>query len=306
MPYSLNTVNTIAYGVAPPAYRLPGHTRIGAVRLQVADLARSIDFYQRVLGFRVLRRRPDDAALAPHGDDVALIELHQRPGARPAPPRGRPGLYHVAILLPDRPSLARFLRHIASLGVRAGMSDHQVSEAIYLQDPDNLGIEVYADRPRSAWRHDGEQLVMTTEPLDVRDLLAAAGSAPWPGMPPGTTIGHVHLHVGTLADAEAFYHRAVGFDKVVWSYSGALFLSVGGYHHHLGTNTWAADPSPPTGDEARLLEWELVLPTTPDVEQARTSVAAAGHMTEQDGGTTLVRDPWGTALRLRAADETPR
>jgi catechol 2,3-dioxygenase len=131
------------------------------------------------------------------------------------------------------------------------MADHLVSEALYLSDPDGLGIEVYADRPRHTWRHHERQLAMASDPLDVPSLIAAAGGAVWDGAPPGTTMGHVHLHVGSLADAEAFYHRALGLDKTVWNYPGALFLAAGGYHHHLGTNTWSPGPGP-SADRAQL------------------------------------------------------
>jgi len=201
-------------GIAPSGYRLPGEIRLGRVRLQVADLERSLDYYQRVLGFRVLRRSGADAVLAAHGDDTPLVELHEKPGVSPVPRRGRLGLYHFAILLPDRASLGRFVAHLAEIGERAGASDHRVSEALYLQDPDGLGIEVYADRPRATWRIANRQLVMATEPLDLADVVRAAGGERWTGMPAGTTVGHVHLHVGDLADAAAFTTR--GWDWTRW------------------------------------------------------------------------------------------
>ena len=141
-----------------------------------------------------------------------------------------------------------------------GSSDHGVSKSLYLTDPDGLGIEVYADRPRSEWHRDGRQLLMATEPLDVRGVVAAAGGEQWSGMPDGTRLGHVHLFVANLDEGEKFYHAGLGFDKVVWSYPGALFLSAGGYHHHLGTNTWAQHASPATDHDARLLDWEIVVP----------------------------------------------
>src|SRR4051794_21235170 len=279
-------------GIAPRGYRLPADLRLGRVRLQVADLARSLDYYERVLGFRVLRRSGADAVLAAHGGDTPLVELHEKPGVAPVPRRGRLGLYHFAILLPDRAALGRFVAHLAEVGERAGASDHFVSEALYLQDPDGLGIEVYADRPRSAWRVEGGQISMATEPLDLADLVRAAGGERWAGMPAGTTVGHVHLHVGDLDEAAAFYHQGLGLDQVVWSYPGALFLSAGGYHHHLGLNTWAAGAAPATDDDARLLEWEILVPTPDD---ALASLSRAGYAAE-DG---VVRDPWGTALRIR-------
>lgn len=288
------------YGIAPAGYRLPAETRLGRVRLQVADLGRSVDFYEEVLGLRLLARNGADATLAALGDDTPLVELHELPGATPVPRRGRLGLYHFAVLLPDRAALGRFAGHLARLGVPAGMSDHLVSEAIYLSDPDGLGIEVYADRPRGTWRHEGRQLLMASEPLDVSSLVRAANGEPWTGAPTGTIIGHVHLYVGDLGGAEGFYHQALGFDKTVWSYPGALFLSAGGYHHHLGTNTWAAH-APPAGEEdARLLEWEIVVPGADDVAGAARSLESHGHAVDRTSPGIVARDPWGTPVWLRS------
>lgn len=208
-------------------------------------------------------------------------------------------MFHFAILVPDRAALGRFVRHIADRGVYAGSADHAVSEAVYLTDPDGLGIEVYADRPRESWRLAGRELHMTTEPLDLRGLVRAAGDASWTGLPAGTTMGHVHLHVGDLAAGAAFYHTALGLDQVVWSYPGALFLSAGGYHHHLGTNTWAGAAPPARDDEARLLDWAVVLPDAPSRDAAVRSLIAAGFDPATDGDDVLARDPWGTAVRLR-------
>ena len=292
------------YGIAPPGYRLPPDIRLGRVRLQVAELARSVAYYERVLGLRVLERQGNTAVLGPQGGDTALVELRALPGARPVPRRGRLGLYHFAILLPDRPALGRFLTHLVGIGEYAGMSDHFVSEALYLTDPDGLGIEVYADRPRSSWRHEGRQLVMATEPLDVQSVIASAGGAAWNGMPAGTTMGHVHLFVDDIARAAAFYHEALGFDKVVWSYPGALFMSAGGYHHHLGTNTWAASAPRAEAGDARLLEWEIGFPGGEAVRDASASLSDAGQAIEWDGADAIVVDPWGTRVRLRALDST--
>ncbi|HEX6068425.1 MAG TPA: VOC family protein [Longimicrobiaceae bacterium] len=291
-----------AYGIAPEGYRLPAATALGPVRLQVTDLERSVDYYGRVLGLRLTRRGGGSATLGAHGDDRSLVELQEHRDAAPVPMHGRLGLYHFAILLPTRADLGRLLRHLAEVGERAGASDHHVSEALYLRDPDGLGIEVYADRPRSAWATNGRELRMETAPMDAPDLLREAGSASWTGMPAQTTIGHVHLHVGDLEQAAAFYHQALGMDKVVWSYPGALFLSAGGYHHHLGLNTWAAG-APPAGDaDAKLLEWTIELPDAESVAAAGDSLAAAGYAAERSAdGTVVTRDPWDTQLRLRVA-----
>ena len=288
------------YGIAPPGYRLPDETHVGRVRLQVSDLDRSLAYYRDVIGFRALEQSADRAVLGTEGDDRPLVELVERPGAVAVPRRGRIGLYHFAILLPDRAALGRFLAHLAQIGVRAGMSDHFVSEAIYLQDPDNLGIEVYADRPRSEWMEQNGQLVMTTVPLEVRAVLQAGGGEPWPGAPAGTRIGHVHLHVGDIPPAEAFYHAALGFDKTVWSYPGALFLSAGGYHHHLGANTWARRAVSASEDDARLIEWELIVPGASDVEDVAKSLDANGQISAHESRGIVARDPWGTQLRVKA------
>lgn len=286
------------HGIRPTEYRLPESTRLGRVRLQVADLDRSVSFYEKVLGLRSIRRTDDAADLGPHGEDRTIVHLRQLRSARPVPRRGLLGLYHFAILLPDRASLGRFVAHLAEIGAYAGMADHYVSEAIYLTDPDGLGIEVYADRPRDAWKYDERQIYMTTEQLNVDDLVRAGGGTKWTGMPAGTVLGHVHLYVDDIAKAEAFYHQALGFDKVVWSYPGALFMSAGGYHHHLGTNTWARGAPAATDADARLLEWEIVVPTTKDAEDAALHVKNAGYPVREENGEWTLTDPWGTSLRL--------
>jgi catechol 2,3-dioxygenase len=290
------------YGLAPPGFRLPDATRVGAVRLQIADMQRSIEYYTRVLGLTLLRQATETTALGSAGSVHPLIWLHEGTAVKPAPGRGAFGLYHFAILLPERGQLGRFASHLSSIGARVGMADHLVSEALYLTDPDGLGIEVYADRSRDAWRHRGREIAMATEPLDVGDLTAAGGGLSWKGVPPGTTVGHMHLHVGSLDEAEAFYHRALGFDKTVWSYPGALFFSAGGYHHHLGTNTWSPGPSA-ARDQARLLEWELVVPGEDDAAAAARSLRTSGYSAEDTGAGWTTQDPWGTRFRIRAESD---
>lgn len=291
------------YGDPPPGYRLPEATRLGPVRLQVADLTQSLSYYEEVLGLHVLGRGGASAALAPQGDRRVLVDLRERSGAQPARRQGRLGLYHYAILLPERAALGRFFRHLMDLGVTPGAADHLVSEALYLYDPDGLGIEVYADRPRSTWLRAGRELVMATDPLDVEDLLRVAGGSPWTGMPAGTVMGHVHLHVGDLEQAARYFSDGLGFDRTVWHYPGALFLSAGGYHHHLGINTWAGQrATPPAADEAQLLEWTMELPDAAAVAAAAASLEAGGHAIQPAEGTdVLTRDPWGTPIRLGVA-----
>jgi len=293
-----STAGAAPYTAPPPGYRLPAGISLGPVRLQVADLARSTDYYERVLGLHVADRESARAILAAPSDTRPLVDLRERPGATPVPRRGRLGLYHFALLLPDRASLGRFVAHLAGLGEQFGMADHLVSEAIYLTDPDGLGIEVYADRPRSSWRMQGEVLAMATDPLDLEDLVRAGTGQPWSGAPAGTRMGHVHLHVDDLEEAAAFYHAGVGLERIRLHFPGALFMSAGGYHHHLGTNTWAAGAPPAAERDARLLQWTIQLPDPSEVEAASRSLTDSGYQVRRDGGDVLSADPWGTTLRL--------
>jgi catechol 2,3-dioxygenase len=283
-------------------FRLPADTRLGRVRLQVAELDRSVAFYQAVLGVEPVPSNDEDrqAATLTAADGAPLIELVEKPGARPVPARGRLGLYHYAILLPDRASLGRFARHLAATGLPVGASDHLVSEAFYLRDPDGLGIEVYADRPRRDWRYEGGQLAMDTRPLDVGDLMREAGAESWSGMPAGTRVGHMHLHVGDLETARRFYQHGLGLEPVVWSYPGALFLSAGGYHHHLGVNTWAVGAPVAGSEDARLLDWEVIVPDRADAKEAAESLRGNRFEVTDAPGGFRARDPWGVELLIHA------
>ena len=196
---------TAGYGVAPGGFRLPEATRLGPVKLQVSNLARSVAYYESVIGLHAISQGEGNARLGVRGSDTMLVGLSEKPGVQPVPRRGRLGLYHFAILVPDRATLGRVLRHAVSLGVHVGMADHLVSEARYLTDPDGLGIEVYVDRPRESWRVIDRQLAMASDPLDAENLMAAGGDAPFTGLPVGTVIGHVHLHVGDIEKASHFY-----------------------------------------------------------------------------------------------------
>jgi catechol 2,3-dioxygenase len=281
-----------------PTPRLPDALRLGPVRLQVSDLARSLEYYTSVLGLEAREGAGKSAALQAAGESEPLVELVERPGTTAIGANSRLGLYHFAILVPDRAALGRFLGHLARTGTRIGASDHLVSEALYLRDPDGLGIEVYRDRPRSEWRHVNGELAMASDPLDTAGVLAAGQDEPWTGMPRGTVMGHVHLHVGDIATASRFYHDALGLDRTVASYPGALFMSAGGYHHHLGVNTWAGKAAPASERDARLLEWRIRLPTTDDARAVAERLGAAGYAVAQESEGWLAKDPWGTPLRL--------
>ncbi len=284
------------YGVAPGGFRMPAGARPGVARLQVSDVDRSLEFWSDLLGFES-EPTPDGVGLS-HAGGERFLEL--RPGARRIPGRrGVLGLFHVAVLLPSRSALGRMLARLLRAGARPGSADHLVSEALYLQDPDDLGLELYADRPRGDWRVRGRELSMATEPLDFRAVLAAAEDAdaasPAEAASAEVRIGHVHFHVPDLAAAESFYHRGLGLDKVVWSYPGALFLSAGGYHHHVGTNTWAGPGARrAAADEPRLVEWELRVPDAAARDAALASLRTTGAEVSGD----VAVDAGGTAVRL--------
>jgi catechol 2,3-dioxygenase len=240
---------------------LPDATHIGYADFIVADLQRALDFYQGRLGFHEVGRE-DSQVILSADQATPHIVLSEKRDALPKPPRST-GLYHVAIRYPSRVTLARaFRRLIETRWPFGGFSDHAVSEALYLADPDGNGLEMYRDRPREEWPMANGQIQMTTDPLDVDDLLAQADldPSPWSGVDAGTDIGHVHLHVSDLNRAKAFYHALIGLDIAfdMRNY-GALFLSAGGYHHHLGLNTWGGK-TPPPANVVGLQTWQLVIP----------------------------------------------
>jgi len=222
--------------------------QLRSARLRVAALDRAQAFYVGVLGLVPGVTSANQRTLALHAPGAAepLLTLVETPGARPKPP-GAPGLFHLALLVPDRPALARVLRRLAETRTPVdGLSDHGVSEAIYLEDPDGNGLEIYADRPRAAWPSSNGKLAMFTRALDTASLLASAPDHRAAGLPAGTAIGHIHLHTSSLAAAEHFYTGKLKLDVTVRAYPGALFLAADGYHHHVAVNTWG--PSSPGDD----------------------------------------------------------
>jgi catechol 2,3-dioxygenase len=289
-----------------PAATLPAETDLGHVALTVADLARSLAFYQDVLGFTVIHQDAGHATLGV--ETTPLLALHEQPGAPPAPANAT-GLYHFAILVPTRADLARSLLHLVQSGYPlGGASDHLVSEALYLSDPDDNGIEIYRDRPRANWpRRDG-RLQMATDPLDLRALLAEAQAdpRPWTGLAPGTRLGHMHLQVAEIPQARAFYNGVLGFDVMFdMERMGALFVSAGGYHHHLGLNTWQSRGGRPApAGSAGLRYFTIHLPADALAPVlARLDAAGVVYQTENEG--VAFEDPWHNRILLVPSPTQP-
>lgn len=277
-------------------------TTVGAVHLAVADLARSIDYYTRQIGLTLQSQDPGRAVLGVGGRD--LLFLIEEPGASPSGPFT--GLYHFALLLPERRDLARWLAHASRDRVElAGMSDHFVSEALYLTDPDGHGIEIYRDRPRGHWEGKVAER-MTSLPLDIPDILkelAEPFQEPFLGLPSGTTMGHLHLKVAAIPETVEFYQATLGFGLMARFGDQAAFLAAGGYHHHLGANTWeSAGAPPPARDHARLLQATLILPDEAELDRTLERVERAGFKaTSADDRTPLVVDPSGNRILLTTA-----
>jgi catechol 2,3-dioxygenase len=268
------------------------------VHLTVADLGRSIRYYQEQIGLEVVAQDDGVATLGTGGRGVLV--LTELPGAPPS--RGHTGLYHFALLVPERHDLARWLAHAARDRVSlVGLSDHYVSEALYLRDPDHHGIEIYWDRPRDVWQ-DQVDVRMTTEPLDVESLLGELddpGSEPFEGLPGGTTMGHVHLQVAEIDSTVAFYRDLLGFSVMAQLGESAAFLAAGGYHHHLGANTWESrGASPPPAGTAALRHATIVLPDDAARGRVLDRLARAGHAVESGEDGAAVSDPSGNRLVL--------
>jgi catechol 2,3-dioxygenase len=274
-------------------------TKVGVVCLTVSDLDPVREFYERVVGLRELDA---DGVVARLGGDETVVELAAEPAAPPRPP-STTGLFHLAILVPDRSELARSLRRVVEAGwPLSGASDHLVSEALYLADPEGNGIEIYRDRPREEWRFSAGELEMATLPLDLRPLLAEAPEGEALPVSPQTRLGHVHLQVSDVAAAEEFYAGVLGFEVTVREYPGALFVSAGGYHHHIGLNTWAGEGAPPPPPGSRGLRWfEIVVPDVAELRRVEGSLRDAGADVAVDGGRLVTADPSGNGVLIRTA-----
>lgn len=279
---------------------LPDSVAIGAANLRVPDAERALGFYRDLLGLAVQESREDRVVLGATEHSPALVVLTIDPDAVAKPPRTT-GLYHMAIRVPTRAALARLLQRIAVARYpMQGAADHLVSEALYMADPDGNGIELYVDRPREQWQIIDEQVAMSTDPLDIDDLLAQATDDPWSGIDPGTDIGHMHLHVSNLGAAEAFWSGVIGFDVMQRGYPGALFVAAGGYHHHLGLNIWAGRGAPPPPSNAiGLMHYSLVLPDDAARQTVLGRAQAAGVAIEDTDAGPLLRDPDRNAVVLQ-------
>jgi catechol 2,3-dioxygenase len=276
---------------------LPATLRLGPVHLTITDLDRSVEFYERSIGLRANHRGDGEAVLGAGGED--LLVLVEEPDARRA---GRhAGLYHVALLHPSRLELARAAKRlIATRTPVSGASDHNISEAIYLPDPDGNGIELAADRPSETWGDLSDPTAIGGPmPLDMEDLLAPVDDEePRPAASPGLRVGHLHLHVGDIERALGFWRDGVGF-QVMTRFPSAAFIAAGGYHHHLGLNTWRGEGVPPQPDGVvGLRHWTIFLDGPEDVAAVRERVEATGAEVEDRPGGFLARDPWRNAVAI--------
>jgi catechol 2,3-dioxygenase len=315
-PLEINDPEELEARGAPASATIAASTTLGPVHLTVADLERSIAYYERAVGLTMLDGPPGGTSTSgtptsPTGrravlgvGERALLVLVEQPGARPV--THSTGLYHFALLVPQRVDLARWLAHAAHERVAlAGLSDHFVSEAVYLSDPDGHGIEIYWDRPRAHW--EGQVAArMTTLPLDVESLLAELPDRRAPdfrGLSAGTVMGHVHLKVAAVSTAIAFYRDVLGFALMAALGDSAAFLSAGGYHHHIGANSWeSAGASPPPAGAAALRHATIVLPDETERERVLARVAAHGYALHPGEEGPLVHDRSGNALVLSVAD----
>ncbi|MEQ8833531.1 MAG: VOC family protein [Roseitalea porphyridii] len=282
------------------ATNLPGPaTRIGAVRLAVRDLDAARDFYTRAIGLEPVAG--DGATTALGIDGRPLVELEAAPDERPAP-RGASGLFHLALLVPERPALAAAVRRVVDAGARfSGAADHLVSEALYLNDPEGNGIEIYRDRPRDEWPSVDGRLQMDTLPIDLDGVMAERPDAPAPAtMEPGTTMGHIHLRVDDLDAAGRFAVGVLGLDVMVDTYPGALFVAAGGYHHHIGMNTWGS-PRPAQPGSLGLRHYELVVDDARALAALAARAEGAGAGAPDDRNGLRAVDPAGNTVLVRAA-----
>jgi catechol 2,3-dioxygenase len=274
-------------------------TFVGQVNLKVQDLDRALTFYKEVIGFKVFEQTKNSAKLTADGKTV-LLSIEQPDNVIPKQ-RRTAGLYHFALLLPSCADLGKLLKHFLQVGYSLqGASDHLVSEAIYLADPDGNGIEVYADRPDSTWDWNDREVVMASEPLNAEDLLAEGLPGTFNGLPEGTVMGHIHLHVSELGKTEEFYTKGLGFEVVNRYGPQALFISSGKYHHHIGLNTWNGIGAPvPPVNSVGLESFTLMLPNKESVNETVEMLKKIGATVTEENGAYVTTDPSGNRIQLR-------
>lgn len=275
----------------------PPHTFVGHVELNVQDLAQSVKFYEDIIGFKKLKESDQCVVFTADGTRP-LLTIRQPDNVKPKEGRTS-GLFHFAILLPNRVELAKALKHLHQHSVQLGASDHLVSEALYLNDPDGNGIEIYSDRDSNEWNWKDNEVVMTVDPLNAQSILDESGQVEWTGLPPETVMGHIHLHVSNLPQSEEFYGRGLGFQVVCRFGNQALFMSTGHYHHHIGLNTWAGVGAPaPSEASAGMKFFSLVYPSKDARERVVQQVRHLGYKVNQDGEDFYTTDPSGNKILL--------
>jgi catechol 2,3-dioxygenase len=287
------------------SYTMPARMELGEVKLKVSDLQRSLQFYQEVVGLKVLRQEERVALLTVDGVNPLVI-LEEIPNAVVVPRQSAAGLYHFAILLPSREALGLALRNLMEAEVSLGQADHLVSEALYIWDPDMNGIEIYRDRPREEWTYDASRnVVMASDPIDWEDLLKEAEGKAWAGLPVGTKMGHVHFHARDIYKMKEFYCDVMGFDIAANALKemGAIFISAGGYHHHIGLNIWAGANAPlPPANGTGLAYYTIQLPTQDDVEGLVERLRNHGVSIDERDGAWYGQDPSAITFRLVLQD----
>lgn len=277
-------------------FHQPPHIYTGEVHLKVTDLDKMTNFYTEIIGFSVLEKKDKHVVLTADGQTPLLV-LEQPESIVPKEPR-RTGLYHLALLLPTRADLGKAIKHFSRNQIPLGAADHQVSEALYLSDPDGNGIEIYCDREPKTWHWNDDLVAMSTDPLDTRAVVEESGEDDWTRLPSGTVMGHIHLHVANLPNTKEFY-EALGF-KVVSRYPQALFMANGNYHHHIGLNTWnGADASRPTEGSAGMEAFTLIYPDESTLQEAIGNVQKLVETVKRLETTFVVVDPSGNRVILR-------
>ncbi|WP_096188106.1 VOC family protein [Evansella halocellulosilytica] len=287
-------------------FQIHEDTQLGEVKLKVSNIEKSSQFYKEIIGFRILEKKRDSVTLTADGNKSLLV-LKEVPNAVVLPPRSATGLYHFAILLPERKDLGNVYEHLLQHNIRLGSSDHYVSEAIYLSDPDGNGIELYHDRPRDHWLKDEHgNYIMTVDPLNENSLLEAGGGEQWERLPENTKIGHIHLHVNDLHQSRKFYKDVLGFDTTVENDKrmGMLFHGAGGYHHHIGLNIWAgADAPNPPERAVGIARYTIVLPNEDAFENVRKNINTYHYQYEIQERSLFITDPAQVNIQLTVKEK---